>query len=123
MAEIRDVQPDGTLTTPTPPSQPNPKGVLDGEVADPLELAVEQMMDLGRSQNNAKVKALVEWAKSVTDDHTPENIKWTIRDLEFKVGSPAVGQKMIDYLYTYVGLIDQKKEVDTQLNKYNPYGK
>lgn len=126
MAEIRTVTESGDILTEMK-SQPNPQTVLSGPVTDELEGAVHQLLGIetesDKSRNSEKVQAIVSWAKTQTEDHSPENIKWIIRDLEFKVGSPGIGEKMIDYLYSYVGLIDQKKEIETKLKKYNPYGK
>lgn len=126
MAEIRDVS-NGEVVEATKPLNPQSKGVLDVPASDPLEAEVGQFFGLetesDKTRYEGKIKDVLAWAKSQTEDHSPENLKWVLRDLEFKMGSPALGEKMIDYLHSYVGLVKQKEEVESKLKKYNPYAK
>ena len=103
------------------------KGVLTTSPEDPLIPHVFSMMgvdnDGDKSKYDLKAKDILQWAKSQTEDHSPENLKWIIRDMEFKIGSPGVGEKMIDYLHSYIGLATQKEEVDKKLKKFNPFSR
>jgi len=123
MAEIREVV-DGQVVE--QPSQQQPKQGESLEVAnDPLYTATEQVLGVETSSQKAryetKLQTILEWAKLQTEDHTPEGIKWAIRDLQMKIGSPSAGESHIDYLYSFVSLSSKKKEIDKQLEKY--YGK
>lgn len=126
MAEIREVV-DGKVVEPQETVHPEGKGVLDAPVNDPLEVELCSFFGLetegDKTRYTDKMKEVLSWAKGQTEDHSPENIKWVIRDLEFKLGSPGVGEKIIDYVHQYVGLVKQKQEVEGKLKKYNPYGK
>jgi len=126
MAEIREVNDRGEVVE-QPKTEVKTTGqVLEVPALDPLEVATHQVLgletDSDKSRYDAKVKTIVEWAKQVTEDHTPEGIKWAIRDMQMKIGSPKVGESFIDYLHSYVALATQKKDIDSKLKKYNPYG-
>lgn len=81
---------------------------------DPLEVATNQVLgietDSEKARYDSKIKDIVNWAKNVTEDHTPEGIKWAIRDMQMKIGSPRVGESFIDYLHSYIALATQKKK-------------
>lgn len=105
MAEIREVV-DGQPVESGKPTKALGKGVLDAPAADPLEHELGTFFGLetdGEKSSNAdKIKSILSWAKAQTEDHSPENLKWVVRDLEFKLGSPGIGEKIIDYVYQYV---------------------
>lgn len=84
-----------------------------------LEQSVGQMFDLLPSEISRfsdKLGTLVDYAKSQTDNHTPEGIKWAIRALQGRVGTPPLGEKWLPYLSQYAWLkldeIRLKKEVE-----------
>lgn len=126
MAEIRDVV-DGQPVQAEKPTDPQSKGVLDPPVDDPIVNDISNFFGIEteseRLGQKDKLDTIIKWAKSQTEDHSPENIKWVIRDLEFKLGSPGIGEKIIDYVYQYVGLVGQKQDIDSKLKKFNPYAK
>lgn len=66
--------------------------------------------------NKDRIETLIAFAKTQTDDHSPESLKWAIRQLTYKVGTPPLGEKMINYLgkYAYLKLeqLRLKKQVD-----------
>lgn len=101
------------------------KGVLTPSPEDPLISSVHQVLgvenDGDKFKYDLKAKEILNWAKGQTEDHSPENIKWIIRDMEMKIGASAVGERMIDYLHSYIGLAEQKKDIDKKLKKYNPF--
>jgi len=63
-----------------------------------------------------KLNTLIDYAKTQTEDRTPEGIKWAIRSLQGKVGTPPLGQKWIAYLAEYAHLklegIERQKMID-----------
>lgn len=126
MAEIREVDEKGELVVKEQPVLKTTAEVLDIPALDPLEMATHQVLgletDSEKSRYDFKIKDIVNWAKNTTEDHTPEGIKWAIRDMQMKIGSPRVGESFVDYLHSYIALATQKKDIDSKLKKYNPYG-
>ena len=51
-----------------------------------------------------KLENIIAYAKSVTDDHTVSGIKWAIRNLGMRLGTPPLGEKLINYLNIYAKL-------------------
>jgi hypothetical protein len=125
MAEIRDVDEKGDVVESKPQEPVTTGSLLEAPTQDILEVATEQLFGLEtsgeKSRYESKVKEIVEWAKGTTDDHTPDGIKWAIRDMQLKIGSPRMGESPVDYLHSYVMLASEKKQIDTKLKKYNPY--
>lgn len=126
MAEIREVDDKGEVVESGPKKEISPGDVLQAPTLDLMEVAAQQVLGIEteseKSRYDSKVKAIIDWAKLQTDDHTPEGIKWAIRDMQMKIGSPRGGESHIDYLFSYVALATQKKDVDSKLAKYNKYG-
>lgn len=53
------------------------------------------------TENKAKLNTVLDYAKTQTDDHTAEGLKWAIRKLQDRVGTPPLGQKWLPYLAEY----------------------
>lgn len=70
------------------------------------------------SQYKGKLESLIEYAKYKTDDHSPEGIKWAIRQLGVKVGTPPLGEKLINYLNLYARLYLEGKHIEEQKEKF-----
>lgn len=127
MADIRDVDESGNVIEKKEAKQEaQPQGVLEVS-SDPLLVATEQVLGVetesGKARYSEKLRTILEWAKLQTEDQSPEGIKWAIRDLQMKIGSPKAGESHIDYLYSFVALSSQREEIDNKLKKYNHYGK
>lgn len=65
-----------------------------------------------------KIDNLIEYAKLQTDDHSVASIKQQIRHLGFKLGSPPLGEKLINYLNVYVKLYLQGKRIEAQKKEF-----
>lgn len=86
-----------------------------------LEDQVAQIFDLKPSelgQYRDKLRVLIEYAKSKTDDHSPDGIKWALRSLGVKLGTPPLGEKLINYLHIYAKLHLQGQRIDQEKQKY-----
>lgn len=87
-----------------------------------LTNAVEQIVGLDdeadRYRYKNSVDTLLEWAKTKTKDHTPEGIKWAIRQLEMSVGTTPFAEKKAPFLARYAYLEMEKKKIDDELNTY-----
>lgn len=71
--------------------------------------------EVGKYQD--KIDTLIEWAKTKTDDHSLENLKWVIRDLGFSLGSPPLGQKLVNWLAEYAYLSKESQSIKKRLDK------
>lgn len=86
---------------------------------DILITSVGQLFDMKPSEmgvSKDKIQLLIDYACTQTDERTPEAIKWVIRSLQGKVGTPPLGEKWINYLskYAYLKLegLKLKKEAE-----------
>jgi len=66
------------------------------------------------SQYKTKIRTLIDYAKLKTDDHSPEGLKWALRNLQLKVGTPPIGEKMINYLTRYAYLYLETKKLEKE---------
>jgi hypothetical protein len=93
--------------TPTP-------GIPDGVL---LVEQIGQLFDFKPSevsQYKTKIRTLIDYAKLKTDDHSPEGLKWALRNLQLKVGTPPIGEKMINYLTRYAYLYLETKKLEKE---------
>lgn len=101
------------------------------ELADPATLQQDgaMMRDIvGRDlfdfrpneiqQYKGRIDTLLEWAKSRTEDHSPENLKWELRSLSIKLGTPPMTEKLIEYLYRYVYLDMETKRIEKEKERF-----
>ena len=135
MSQIRNVDSQGRIVEPAAVDEkPTTQSLVDrADVADnarstmvggePLQAslvkAVEQVMGLDndseRNRYAQKVNTLLEWAKTQTKDHTPENIMWAIRSLELKTGTPPLAEKRINYIARMAYLLMEGKKIETEI--------
>jgi hypothetical protein len=86
---------------------------------DILTNSVGQMFDLKPSEiarHKNQIGTLLDYAKTQTDERSPESLKWVLRSLQNRLGSPPLGEKWLPYLSKYAWLkldeIRLKKEVE-----------
>lgn len=79
-------------------------------------LGFEKDSEYGQNQDNLQL--LLKYAKSQTDDHSPESLKWVIRSLEMKLGSPPLSEKRITYLSRYVYLEMESKKIEKEKERF-----
>jgi len=96
------------------PSETTP--VLEGEM---MLQQVGALFDLKPTECQKyanKLNLLIDYAKTQTDDHTIIGMKWAIRSLQGKVGTPPLGQKWLPYLCEYAHLkleaITRQEDID-----------
>lgn len=94
---------------------------LSPPITGELEVnALSDVLGLSREETGKyhdKIDTLLEWAKSKTDDHSLENLKWVIRDLGFNLGTPPLGQKLVNWLAEYAYLNKESIIINNQLDK------
>lgn len=79
-------------------------------------LGLENESDFNKYQSN--LKTLVDYAKSQTTDHSPENLKWIVRSLNAKLGSPPFGEDRIKFISRYTYLLNESKRIDEEKKKF-----
>ena len=85
------------------------------------QMAVADVIGLERneySKYSKNLNTLIEYAKTQTDDPTPENLKWVIRQLSFKVGTPPLGEKLAPYLSRYAYLALERNKIAKEIEKF-----
>jgi hypothetical protein len=100
-----------------PESEPAITGLTDEYISN----SVGQLFDLKPSEMGLfsnKIQTLIEYAKTQTDDKSPEGIKWALRSLQGKVGTPPLGEKWINYLGKYAYLKLEQIKLDKEAKKY-----
>jgi len=90
--------------------------IIEGDL---LIQSIGQIFDMRPreiQEDKDKLNLLIDYARTITDDHTPEGLKWAIRSLQGRVGTPPLGERWLPYLtkYAYLKLEDDKlrKEVE-----------
>lgn len=91
---------------------------------DLLNQSVGQMFNMRPGEIEAareKIKLLVDYAKTITDDYSAEGIKWAIRSLQSRVGTPPLGEKWLSYLtkYAYIKLESEKLKKEVEKYEHN----
>lgn len=120
MNEIREVA-DGKLVeeAPVAPSAPlgtSLNGFSEGEVD---KMAVAQLLGLETSSEQSKysdqLDDIVAWAKS-EGYKDPQELKWIVRSLQDRLGSPPLSEKWITRVarYAHLSMETQKLEAEKQ---------
>lgn len=112
---IKIVNETGQEVSETPIStDPGGQSGIPGEF-DRLNIA--NLFDIESTQvgkYSQKIDTLLDWAKKQTDNHDMMNLKWVIKNLEAKLGSPNFGEKRIDkvHRYAYLDMESHKLEAE-----------
>jgi len=97
----------------TPTNITVPEGIL-------LVEQIGQLFDFRHSEIESyktEIRTLIDYAKTQTEDHSPEGLKWALTDLGIKLGTPPMGEKRIKQLVRYAHLYLETKENEEQLHK------
>lgn len=100
------------VVTPDQISPPADREIEIIAITDILGLTKEEV-----GKYHDKIDTILEWARAKTDDHSIENLKWVIRDLGFSLGTPPLGQKLVNWLAEYAYLNKESQEINNRLNK------
>lgn len=86
------------------------------------EKAIHQVMGFERESDahlyKHDIQILLDYAKSQTKDHSPENLKWIIRSLELKLGTPPLAEKRIKWLARYAYLSMESKKIEDEKKQF-----
>lgn len=69
-------------------------------------------------RSDQKINTLLEYAKSQNKELTPENLRWTLRELELKLGTPPISETMINYMARYAYLMTDKKKIEEEIKTF-----
>ena len=109
-----------------PESVETPEGVSAPVQQELLEASIEQAMGLDNQEDkhryHDKVDILIDYVKTQTKDLSPENIKWVIRSLELKLGTPPFSEKRINYVAQYAYLCMQTQKLEEDKKKFTQGG-
>jgi hypothetical protein len=108
------------ITEAREPVEPDKTPQISGEMLVQQVAALFDLKPSEISRYHDKLNTLIDFAKSKTDQHSPEGLKWALRDLSLKIGSPPLGEKLINYLTRYAHLSNESRKVNQELAKYNP---
>lgn len=103
--------------------QPMVSEHLDGDYLGELEFkSIASVMGLERESElnlyKDKINTLLSYAKTQTDDPTPENLKWVIRSLELKLGTPPFAEKRINWVSRYAYLMTEEARILKEKEKF-----
>lgn len=92
-----------------------------GEMSPPMDLAkmeVINMLGLKDGEESESVDTLIKWAKANTDDHSPEGLKWAIRSIETKTGTPPLGEKAVNFYSRFAYLSLESMRINKEIENY-----
>lgn len=128
MADIVIIDPE----TNKPKVEETPKEtVSENNVSAPVteELqkdAVYRIMGLDSYEDQHKyrsdVDVLLDWVKAEKPNPSREDIKWALRELEVKLGTPPLAEKKISYFtrFAYLELEGRKLEAEKKMFRNQP---
>lgn len=108
------IKPTEIVTTPNEVGGSQPDELNQREIG--RVLGVENDGDFNKYQPN--LKTLLDYAKTQTTDHSPENLKWIVRSLNAKLGSPPFGEDRVKFITRYAYLLTEEKRIANERKKF-----
>jgi len=119
--DIKIVNENGTEVITNPEEPKSPEGIV-GPISEELELkAIGDVIGLDegeRSRYQDKLQTLRDYAKAKTNDHSHTGLKWAIKDLELKLNTPTIGEKLIDYIHRFAYLELESMKIQKEKKKF-----
>lgn len=104
MSQIKIVDPEGNEIEDTTPQEFVPSDMVAVPRESILLDGIAKMFDLSPleySQDKHKLETLLQYAKKKARDESLEEIKWALRSLGVKLGTPPLGERLIPYMYRF----------------------
>lgn len=101
----------------TPPNVEGGQDMLYQQIGELFDLKPSEI-----SLHKDRIDTLIQYAKTQTEDTSSTGIKWAIRNLSFKVGTPPLGEKLINYLGKYAWVKLEQAKLDKEVNQYERSG-
>lgn len=119
MSQIRDLV-DGkvveelqrAVSEPSPISIDLPDGYMD-TMAVAQQLGLEKQSEISRYQDD--IQNIVNWAKLEGYENSTE-LKWMIRALQYRLGTPPLGEKWVARVSRYAFLKLQENKIQEEAN-------
>lgn len=93
---------------------PDDMDFAEGEISRVAVAQVFNMKSDEIGENKQKMDTLIKWAKEQTEDHSMQNLKWVIKNLEMRLGSPAFGENRITKVARYAALDLEGKRIERE---------
>ncbi len=88
--------------------------LLDKAVAQVMGLETDSEKDLYKND----IQTLLQYAKTQTKDHSPQNLKWVLRSLELKLGTPPLAEKRIKWMARYAYLSMEENKIKSEKKQF-----
>lgn len=100
---------------------PQTPDVVTGRDGELMQFQIAKLFDLGENEMGTyrqKIQTLIDYAKVKTDDHSPEGLKWALRNLDLRLGTPPMGEKRINYMYRFAKLELESQRIKAEKEQY-----
>ena len=97
-----------------------PDDTPDASVSSEIELnAITDALDIKADDSNYtdEIDWLLNYAKDQAEENTPEGLKWAIRELETKLGTPPFLEDRVKFMGRYAYLFMEGKKTNKELQK------
>ena len=110
--DVEQLQEKNDESMPQQTLESSEPGVING-------IAVRQVLELGPhdSEHDGDVKILVEWAKEQVGEDDPMKLKWAVRDLRMRIGTPSFGDP-IKHLSRFAYLDLEEKRIKAEKRNF-----
>ena len=79
-------------------------------------LGIENESEFNKYQPS--LKTLTDFAKTQTKDQSPESLKWVIRNLEVRLGTPPFAEDRVKFITRYVYLLSEERKISEEKKKF-----
>lgn len=100
------------------PQTPDTVMGRDGEL---IQYQVAKLFDLQEKEMSSyrnKLDTLIAYAKTKTNDHSAEGLKWALRNLDLRLGTPPMGEKRINYMHRFAQLELEGQRIKQQRDQF-----
>ena len=97
-----------------------PDETPDDSVSNEIQLkAITSALDIEADDSNYtdEIDWLLKYAKDQAEDNTPEGLRWVIRELETKLGTPPFLEDRVKFMGRYAYLFMEGKKTNKELQK------
>lgn len=97
-----------------------PQQILEGDSTDMTKAAIRQALEIDRDDAtyDKELESLADWAQEQTGSNDPLEIKWAIRDLRMRIGTPTYGDA-IKHLARFAYLDLEEKRIKAQKREFH----
>lgn len=115
--DIKVVNPQGSVQELKDQTVNTPETIVTGQDNQLDRIAIGQMFDMdikSISKDAKKIDTLIQWAKDEAKTDDMMQLKWVIKNLEAKLGSPNFGETRLTKLHRYAYLDIEGKKMEAE---------